>query len=235
MEESRVKSWLEKWTSRSPARIISSVLFLGVSLARLVPAGENPEEAGLLVEKLQKRYESTQDFVSDFQQETHIRSLDRRTKGKGKLYFKRPGKMLWRYDEPKGQWVLADGKNLYYYQPEQGQVLKSPLRSAWNSEIPLSFLLGLGSLKRDFSAILKGSAGSELQLQLLPKADQGRIGQLLLGIDAGTFDIRWAQVVDPVGNVTTVRFSGLRRDTGLKDSLFQVKIPAGAEVVELGS
>lgn len=230
-----MKSLLEKLMSKDRTGVFLSVLFLGVSLAGLLPAGERPEDPGLLVEKLQKRYDSTQDFVADFQQETQIRSLNRRTKGKGKLYFKRPGKMLWRYEEPKGQWVLADGKNFYYYQPEQGQILKSALRSAWNSEIPLSFLLGLGSLKRDFNATLKGSVGSELQLQLLPKVDQGRIGQLLLGIDAGTFDIRWAQVVDPVGNVTTVRFSGLQRDTGLKDPLFQVKIPEGAEVVELGS
>ena len=224
---------LEKLRGKSP-KFIRVALFFVVSLTGSLRAGER-QDAELVVEKLQDRYESTQDFMAVFQQETQIRSLNRRTKGRGKLYFKRPGKMLWRYEEPKGQWILADGKNFYYYQPEQGQILKSPLRNAWNSDIPLSFLLGLGSLKRDFGATLKGSVGGEYQLQLSPKADQGRLGQLSLGVDAGTFDIRWAQVVDPVGNVTTVRFSSLQRDTGLKDSLFQVKIPTGAEMVELGS
>jgi outer membrane lipoprotein carrier protein len=226
---------LEKLMNKRSVHVLRVALLFVSLLAASTDAAERQEDAELVVEKLQKRYESTQDFVAVFQQETEIRSLNRRTRGRGKLYFKRPGKMLWRYEEPRGQWVLADGKSFYYYQPEQGQVLKSPLRNAWNSEIPLSFLLGLGSLKRDFRATLKGSGGEEYQLQLLPKTDQGRIGQLLLGVDARSFDIRWAQVVDPVGNITTIRFSGLQRDGGLKDSLFHVEIPKGAEVVELGS
>jgi outer membrane lipoprotein carrier protein len=130
---------------------------------------------------------------------------------------------------------LADGENFYYYQPEQSQLIKTPLRNAWNSEVPFSFLLGLGNLKRDFDATLQSAAGSEYRLQLVPKGGQGKIGQLLLGIDAATFDIRWVQVIDPVENVTTIRLSGLQRDRGLKESIFQVKIPRGVEVVELGS
>jgi outer membrane lipoprotein carrier protein len=192
-------------------------------------------DVSLIMEKLQERYDSTRDFVAGFQQETHIKSLDRRTGGKGKVYFKRPGKMLWQYEEPKGQWILADGENFYYYQPEQSQLIKTPLRNAWNSEVPFSFLLGLGNLKRDFDANLQSAAGSEYRLQLVPKGGQGKIGQLLLGIDAATFDIRWVQVIDPVENVTTIRLSGLQRDRGLKESIFQVKIPRGVEVVELGS
>lgn len=222
----------EKLKSKSPVWVVPAIFFLGISLG-CAQAAERPESVEVVVEKLQSRYEATQDFAADFRQETQIRSLNRQTKGRGKLYFKRPGKMLWRYEEPKGQWVLADGKNFYYYQPEQGQILKSPLRNALSSEIPLSFLLGLGNLKRDFSAGLKGSGWAEYQLQLSPKGGQGRLGQLLLGVDTETFDIRWAQIVDTVGNVTTVRFSGLQRETGLQDTLFQVKIPPGVEVVDM--
>src|SRR5262245_5532690 len=78
--------------------------------------------ADQIVDSLQKNYDATVDFIADFRQETEVKTLNRKLKASGKLYFKRPGKMLWRYEEPKGQFVLADGKNLYFYQPEQNQV-----------------------------------------------------------------------------------------------------------------
>jgi outer membrane lipoprotein-sorting protein len=41
-------------------------------------------------------------------------------------------------------------------------------------------------------------------------------------------------VRDGVGNLTTIRFSDMRKGTGVKDALFQLEIPAGADIVELG-
>ena len=110
-----------------------------------------------IVDALQKTYDATVDFVADFRQETEVKTLGRSLKASGKLSFKRPGKMLWNYETPKGQFVLADGKHLFFYQPEQNQVIKSPLKNAFRGDIPLSFLLGLGNLKKDFNATLKAT------------------------------------------------------------------------------
>ena len=88
------------------------------------PGGEGQGEGGL---KLTNHYPSLlrygfnfslsvsrprwiSDFVADFRQETEVKTLNRTLKASGKVSFKRPGKMLWRYEEPKGQFVLADGK-----------------------------------------------------------------------------------------------------------------------------
>lgn len=198
-------------------------------------AAEAAKDAELVIESLQKRYESTADFVADFRQETEIQALNRRVKARGKLYFKRPGKMLWNYNEPKGEWLLADGKNLYYYQPGQGQVIKSPLKNAFRSDIPLSFLLGIGDLRRDFKLTLKGLERGEYILLLAPKGEPGALGEIVLGVESQGFDILWARILDVVGNVNTVRFSNLRRGVGLKDSLFRLQVPAGADMVEFGS
>ena len=119
---------------------------------------------------LQKNYDATVDFVADFRQETEVKTLNRSLKASGKLSFKRPGKMLWRYDEPKGQFVLADGKHLYFYQPEQNQVIKSPLKNAFRGDIPLSFLLGLGNLKKDFNATLKAATRIRMSCAWNPRA-----------------------------------------------------------------
>ena len=215
--------------------------FLLLSLGALIFADSSlqlaaaSKEEDQVIESLQKSYDSSVDFTAEFRQETELKTLGRNLKARGKLYFKRPGRMLWRYEEPKGQFVLADGKSLYYYQPEQRQIIKSPLKNAFRSDIPLSFLLGIGSLKRDFKVSLKGLEQGHYVLQLGPKGELGGVGEITLGIDRDKFDILWARIRDAAGNVTTLRFSDTRKGIGLKDSLFRLQVPDGVDVVELGS
>ena len=195
-------------------------------------ADSNPADA--VIDALQKSYDATIDFVADFRQDTEVKTLNRTMKANGKLTFKRPGKMFWRYEEPKDQFVLTDGKHLYFYQPDQNQVVKTPLKNAFRGDIPLSFLLGLGNLKKDFNATLKSSAESENVLRLEPKGEAGGFSEVLVGVSKASSDIVWVSVRDAAGNLTTLRFSAMRKGVGVNDSLFQVKIPNGADVVELG-
>jgi outer membrane lipoprotein carrier protein len=130
---------------------------------------------------------------------------------------------------------LADGEHLYYYQPEQKQVIKSRLSNAIRSDTPLSFLLGIGDLRRDFKATLVSTDQENYVVRLTPKEAMGGIGDLLLGIEIKEFDILWAQIEDAIGNVTTIRFSSMQRGVGLRDSIFSLQIPDGVDIVELGS
>jgi outer membrane lipoprotein carrier protein len=192
------------------------------------------ESALPIVDNLQKNYDAMVDFVADFRQETEVKTLNRNLKASGKLSFKRPGKMLWRYDEPKGQFVLADGKYLYFYQPEPNQIIKSPLQNAFRSDIPLSFMLGIGNLKRDFNAALKGTDEHQFILRLEPKGEAGGFSEILAGVNKNSYDIVWISVRDAAANLTTIRFSGMRKGAGVQDSLFTLRIPNGADIVELG-
>jgi outer membrane lipoprotein carrier protein len=192
------------------------------------------KNADAIVDSLQKNYEATVDFVADFRQETEVKTLNRNLKASGQVSFKRPGKMFWRYEEPKGQFVLADGKYLYFYQPEQNQIIKSPLKNAFRSDIPLSFLLGIGNLKKDFNAVLKATEESQYILRLEPKGESGGFSEILLGVAKNSSDIQWVSVRDATNNLTTIRLSGMRKGVGLKDSLFRLEVPKGVDVVELG-
>jgi len=209
------------------------LLALTIIGPREVLSGE-AKTADQIVDALQKNYDATVDFATDFQQETEVKTLNRSLKAWGKLYFKRPGKMLWRYVEPKGQLVLMDGSHLYFFQPEQNQIIKSPLKNAFRSDIPLSFLLGLGKLKKDFNVTLKAADETQYILRLEPSGDAGGFSEILLGVDRHNYDIIWASIRDAASNLTTIRFSGMRKGTGIKDSLFRLQIPDGVDVVELG-
>ena len=197
-------------------------------------AEEKPQVQSV-VARLQQRYDATRDFVASFRQETELKSVNRRIEAEGKVYFKRPGKMLWRYAKPEGQVILADGKRLYFYQPDQKQVIEGPLSASLRSETPLSFLLGIGDLRRDFTVVLKDSDENEYVLGLAPKGELEGVNDLILGVEREHFDILWARIEDWAGNVITVRFSDMKRGVGLPDSLFRLEVPDGVDVVELGS
>ena len=192
------------------------------------------KSADAIVDSLQKSYETTADFVANFRQETEVKTLNRNLKAWGQVSFKRPGKMFWRYDEPKGQFVLADGKHLYFYQPEQNQIIKSPLKNAFRSDIPLSFMLGIGNLKKDFNAALKATEETQHVLRLEPRGEAGGFSEILVGVSKASSDILWISVRDAASNLTTIRFSEMRKGVGIKDSIFQLEVPKDVDVVELG-
>jgi outer membrane lipoprotein carrier protein len=214
------------------------VFFVVLGLAMALPGSQSSavdsKSADVIVDNLQKNYDTTTDFTADFRQETEVKTLNRSLKAWGKLFFKRPGKTLWQYAEPKGQFVLADGTLLYFFQPEQNQIIKSPLKNAFRSDVPLSFLLGIGNLKKDFNATLKATEDKQYTLRLEPKSEAGGFSEIFVGVSKTSFDILWVSVRDAAGNLTTIRLSEMRKGVGLKDSLFNLQVPKGADVVELG-
>lgn len=220
---------------REKSRINSLLVAVLLAAAPLVVFAAEETKTDEIVDNLQKSYESAADFTADFRQETELQTLNRTLKAWGKVSFKRPGKMFWRYEEPKAQWVLADGKNLYFYQPEQRQVIKSPLKNAFRSDVPLTFLLGIGNLKRDFKVTSKGMDAGLHVLQLGPKDGSAGVDEVTLGVDPKSFNIGWARIRDPAGNLTTVRFSNMKKGVGLNDSVFRAQIPAGVDVVDMGA
>lgn len=195
------------------------------------PQAAKPAAVDGVVEKLQKRYDATKDITANVVQEMDITSFGRKFTSKGKVYFKRPGRMRWEMDNGQRQTIVADGTSLWIYQPSENQVYKAPFSEAFQSTTPVSFLTGIGRISDDFSAVPDGEDGSLLYLKLTPRAGEG-IGVLRLGIDRKTYDILSAEIHDPMGNVTRLQFSNLERDTGVDDALFVFNVPQGAEVVE---
>lgn len=237
MEQNLVKSMPEKsrLNPRIP-RLFSAFALIAASFLFAVSPSSGPaaESDDQIVDQLQKSYDSISDFTADFRQETEYKTLNKTLKAWGKVSYKRPGKMLWRFEEPKNQWVLADGQSLYFYQPENKQVLKTPLKSAFTSTVPLTFLLGIGNLKRDFKATSKGVEGNLYVLQLGPKDGSKGVEEVTLGVDKQNYQINWARIKDPAGNLTTVHFSNIRRGVGVTDSIFRLQVPQGADVVDAG-
>ena len=72
----------------------------------------------------------------------------------------------------------------------------------------------------------------QIVLVLVPRVSEGELGRLRLTVDPDSHDIVGAEVRGPLGNLTRLRFSDRRRNTGLDDSLFEFEVPPGVDLIE---
>jgi outer membrane lipoprotein carrier protein len=215
------------------ALAVIAVAFLAVR----VPAAEDSSAAAApaaskaaVLDRIQDHYQRTTSFSAKFTDEITGMGGTRR-KRTGRVFYKRPGKMRWEFDPPQVETVVANGRKLYDYQPDLNQVIELPVERAFKSAAPLAFLLGMGDIRRDFNSSLLPPAKSDslLRVLLIPKSGGDRIE---MGLDPSTYDLMAVRVTDAMGNITSIRFSAVRTNLQLADSLFNFQVPPGADVVQ---
>ena len=201
-----------------------------VSARRAAAENSLPMESATVVDRIQDHYQHTQSFSAKFTEELTGTGRVKRTRS-GQVLYKRPGKMRWEFVLPQKETVVSDGHKLYDYQPDLNQVLELPLERAFKSAAPLAFLLGIGNMRRDFTASLPLSTPTDqlVHLILTPKGGGDRIE---MGLDASTYDLMTVKVTDALGNTTSIRFSAVHTNVQLADALFNFQVPDGVDVVQ---
>jgi outer membrane lipoprotein carrier protein len=186
--------------------------------------------------EIQNRYESTNDFEARFLQEFAGKMMKQSQKGEGKVYFKKKGMMRWDYRVPNQQFI-SNGKIVWYYQPDENQVLVYDLSNLVKERTPLAFLAGEGNLGRDFDLVNFTEAVSPKEenyvVELEPKEPHAGLSRLVLTVDKKMYFVNQADVIDGFGNVTRTRFMEIKTNVGLQTSFFTFSIPPGAEVLKV--
>ncbi|PIV24393.1 MAG: outer membrane lipoprotein carrier protein LolA [Deltaproteobacteria bacterium CG_4_8_14_3_um_filter_45_9] len=190
----------------------------------------------VVLKEIQNRYEKTNDFEANFIQEYIGKVMKQPNRGEGKVYFKKRGMMRWDYTVPN-QKFLSDGHTLWYYQPEEKQVLISDVSIYLKEKTPLAFLAGEGNLSRDFKLLNLNESVSQKEdnyvIELAPEEPLATLSKLTLTVDKKTYTILQADVFDGLGNVTRTRFIDIKTNVGLSSSFFQFTIPPGTDVIKM--
>jgi outer membrane lipoprotein carrier protein len=87
---------------------------------------ESPLETG---KRLQAKYNQIKSLAFDFNQQTSGQMTGRGSRGNGKAYFLKTGKiskMLWNYSAPEQQVILSDGTTLSMYFAKLKQLIITP-------------------------------------------------------------------------------------------------------------
>jgi outer membrane lipoprotein carrier protein len=205
-----------------PALALLAAL-LAAPAAAPAPAGPAAGDARALVRKVQAFYESTRDLRARFVQTYTYAALGRRQVSEGTLEVKKPGRMRWDYASPSVKTIVVNGSRLVQWEPEANQAYVDDRFDATAMSAAVTFLLGTGSLEKEFEA----SPGDEPGVLVLrPRKADPRVASVTLftGPDG---EVRRTRVVDGQGNANDLAFSEVQRNAGIPDARFQLSLPEG--------
>ena len=204
----------------------------GAPAAPVPPAGPSADD---IATRVQKFYDSTHTFRATFKQTYTIKVQNVQKVSAGKVVFEKPGKMSWQYDAPNGNRVVSDGNTIKVYEKENEQMYEM---SVAKSQYPaaLAFLMGKGSLTRDFTMRLLDPAQMKFEggyvLEGTPKDATPAYQKMLLYIDAQTYQVRRALILDAQGNRNRFDFETPVVNEAVGKGEFDFIPPPGTKVIK---
>ena len=197
-------------------------LVIGATGAAATGAGDRGpvREAAALAAKVQGFYERTRDLEARFTQTYTYSGFGKRQVSSGTLRVKKPGMMRWDYEKPASKTIAVKGSRLVQYEPEENQAYVDERFDASAMSAAVTFLLGKGDLAREFDLGLEAPG----TLVLRPREPDARVESIVLVV-GGDGEVSSTRVLDGAGNVNEIRFASVRRNVGLPDSAFEVKLP----------
>jgi len=187
-----------------------------------------------IIDRVQDRYEKTGNFQADFTQTSILNTVKQKQVSKGRVFIKKPGMMRWEYKEPEAQFIISDGKVIWFYVPIDKQVMISNVTGDIDSHSPNIFLAGSGKLRNIFNIGLESEGGiSQYQylLRLIPKKSQPNMTKLVIGVNSEDFKIEMSTIYDIYGNQTIISFSSIEINKELSDDIFHFEVPQDVRVV----
>jgi outer membrane lipoprotein carrier protein len=158
--------------------------------------------------------------------------------GSGRLLVQRPGRFRWDY-QPKdtgsgnagerGQILVADGKNLWFYDRELAQVTVKPVEAALSST-PIVLLSGSAAQLHDSFEINGTGAHDGLDwVEVKPRSAEADFSRAALGFAGG----RLARMIvdDRLGQTVQLVFSHSERNARIDADALRFQPPAGVDVI----
>jgi outer membrane lipoprotein carrier protein len=142
--------------------------------------------------------------------------------------------MRWIYTFPERKELVSDGRKIYWYVPEDKQVVvKDAEDDATTSAL---FLSGKGDIARDFTASFADApAAGTLALKLVPRRTEPDYEYLVVTLDAASLQMRALTTRDRQGGESTLTFTNMKENRGLSDKDFVFRTPRGVHIVTDGT
>ncbi len=206
--------------SFAAALFLAAVALLPASVCRASPTSE-----------VEKYLSGLATWSADFKQTIDDGHGNVVRSAAGKLYLQKPGKFRWDYTEPSEQLILADGKQIWFYDQDLQQANVRNMDASL-ANTPAVLLSGGGSLSSQFDVTaLPPSDGLEWY-QLIPKHPDTDFQLVRIGFRNG--DLASMFLADKLNQVTQLTFTNPKRNAKLAPDLFTFVPPPGVDVIGRG-
>jgi outer membrane lipoprotein carrier protein len=154
-------------------------------------------------------------------------------KARGVLAIKRPGRFRWELTPDGGaapQLMVADGRNLWFYDQDLEQVSVKPAASALTAT-PASLLSGDGKLAEFFDVYPDGRRDDLNWVRVVPKRADADFREARLGFRGVGSELRRMVLKDKLGQTVTLDFVTSERGAAVTDAEVSFTPPPGADVI----
>ena len=149
----------------------------------------------------------------------------------GRFYLQHPGKFRWNYVKPSDQVIVADGKQIWFYDKDLAQANVRDMDTSLAST-PASLLSGSASVSTQFNVTALPPKAGLQWFQLIPKHSDTDFQLVRIGFDKG--ELRSMFLADKLNQITQLTFFNSKRNETLAPDLFTFVPPAGVDVIGLG-
>jgi chaperone LolA len=173
---------------------------------------------------LDRFYTDTRTLAGRFTQTVRDGSGAVTEQSQGSFAIERPGRFRWDYEAPYEQTIVADGRELWVYEPDLDQVTVRPIDEQ-TADAP-GLLLSGARFPRELFEV---SAQNDGWLLLTPRRKDGSLGSVRLKLAAGSVEA--LEIADGTGQTTRIEFTDTQRNVSVPADRFRFTPPPGVDVI----
>jgi len=194
--------------------------------------GAQPISADEAVQRLRESREKTKDFSANLYQEKKLSLLKEKIISRGRIRFKKPDKVSIEFFHPESSQMVFDGKIVLLYYKEEKMAERYSLRSNPIAERYLLFS------KDPFQEKLAGwkiieDRESFLVMEIIPKMKDPLFIRTRLRVSKRDWMVIGMEMIEKNGDMTSIRYSNMRVNTGLTDSDFEIYLPGDVKITDV--
>jgi len=150
----------------------------------------------------------------------------------GVMHVARPQLFRWDVKSPFEQLIVADGKQVWVYDPDLAQAVVRPFDRQLADTPALLFSGDAQKIGERYDVSLAGSDGDVRRFVLKPHDAEALFESLQVSFRKGR--LSEMMLVDSLGQKTTIAFSDVKLNGKSPASLFRFEPPAGTDVIREG-
>ena len=204
---------------RNIVRLTAGLIF-AVGVAMQVAASPADE--------VEKFLSGVQSWSADFAQTIDDGHSNVVRSASGKLYLQKPGKFRWDYVQPSEQVILADGKQIWFYDKDLQQANVRDMDVSLAST-PAVLLSGGATVSSQFTVSALPKKGGLDWYQLVPKHQDTDFQVVRIGFAKGQLASMF--LADKLNQITQVTFTNPKSNEKLAPELFTFVPPPGVDVI----
>lgn len=207
----------------------------GASSTPTPAAGESQDRAVAILRDAERAANGIRTLEADFVQDLRVPLLNQTTRSAGKMYQKRPDRLLMRFTDPAGDVMVSDGRHFWIYYPsaDRTQVIRTAAGNG-SEQVDLQRQFLSNPAQRYVSTLAGEESVGGRPAHVLTLVPRGQSPYRLLKVWVDKQDnlVRRFEITEENESVRRLELRNLKVNGPVADNLFSFTPPPGTQVFD---